>query len=552
MKPLRLWKTGSDRRSIRSLRACIALSLAVLLLCGCGSTSMSGSAGAGQADSAGAEAAELTCQPAELISGVETREKIVSLVLEGSVDDTILYGILDVLKEHSIPATFFVSGTMVDEQPEIVRKIAAEGFDIGNYGMSGASMMEKNTPQQNVYQFEKTQKMIFQNCLAVPALARANGTDYTREVLQAVTAAGLDAAVNPDFYVNHKSFQSLADARYLVNSLMCGSLISVKLGQELTLEELGAEGRKWDEKPAIDPPPSIAEDGMSQLEENPYENLKQSVLWLLECLDEKGYTVVSLRELKAAEESFLGEGTELSGEVQALADYNRYSVPVTQEPLAIGAQGNASSAELEGTVIVGDSVTESLSSYIRWKREKEPEYLHGVEFLTADNATVERLLSDALFTPEVPQEDPEADPAGALLRVEDALAAMGAKRICLMVRSGNSRAYTGEKFMKNYRMLIANIREKNPDAEIIVQSLPPVMPGSGTPNSGNLFRLNLMLYSLCARYGISFVDSAFALRDAAGELRPEFCLDGATYGKHLNADGCEAWIEFFTTHFPQA
>ena len=44
--------------------------------------------------------------------------------------------ILDILKEEKITATFFVLGTKVEENPEILKRIYEEGHYIGNHGYS--------------------------------------------------------------------------------------------------------------------------------------------------------------------------------------------------------------------------------------------------------------------------------------------------------------------------------------------------------------------------------------------------------------------------------
>lgn len=44
--------------------------------------------------------------------------------------------ILDVLREHGVKATFFVCGAAAERHPELVRRIAAEGHEIGNHTYS--------------------------------------------------------------------------------------------------------------------------------------------------------------------------------------------------------------------------------------------------------------------------------------------------------------------------------------------------------------------------------------------------------------------------------
>ena len=41
--------------------------------------------------------------------------------------------ILDVLAKHQVPAAFFVVGTYIEQNPELVKRMAAEGHIVGNH-----------------------------------------------------------------------------------------------------------------------------------------------------------------------------------------------------------------------------------------------------------------------------------------------------------------------------------------------------------------------------------------------------------------------------------
>lgn len=49
-------------------------------------------------------------------------------------------GLLDVLKEEKIPAAFFVVGNFVEENPELVKRMAEEGHIVGNHTMHHPDM----------------------------------------------------------------------------------------------------------------------------------------------------------------------------------------------------------------------------------------------------------------------------------------------------------------------------------------------------------------------------------------------------------------------------
>ena len=44
--------------------------------------------------------------------------------------------VLEILREHQVPATFFVCGKNVEKHPDLLRRIVAEGHEVGNHTYS--------------------------------------------------------------------------------------------------------------------------------------------------------------------------------------------------------------------------------------------------------------------------------------------------------------------------------------------------------------------------------------------------------------------------------
>lgn len=483
-------------------------------------------------------------EPAPLYSAVETDKKVVALVFEGYTDADTMDRVLGVLTELDVKPMFFVSGIMATEQPEMVQSLAAHGYKLGNYAIAAAKKMENNTVLQNVHQFEKTQALITEVSGQTPTLACANGSEYTVPLLQAVAAAGLEGAVEPNAYINHKSFTTYQDAGNFVSNTVRGSIISVKLGQELDLKEFGDEAQELDEKPAVDPSPSIEDDKLAT-EDYKYEGVVDNVRWLIENLKAQDYVIVTPERLKKYEKSLLGEAIPLSKQAAAVSEFSNYTLPVTDAPLESVKTEEGKYADLRGCVFVGDSVTQGLQSYVKWKQTTSPGYMSDTYFLTAANASVEKLASTMTFT-SIKDEEGKTK-----VSIEEAIAELSPRSVYLMLRCDNLRAYSDEKFLINYRLLIYRIREANPGVQVVVQSIPPVSASRmGTPTNMQIFRLNLMLFKMCAQYGIPYIDVAYAVRNNVGALREDYCLDEATMGMHLSDAGCEAWIEYLINHIP--
>lgn len=59
--------------------------------------------------------------------------KYVALTFDDGPHETVTYEILDVLKKYDARATFFVLGVHAEDHPEVLKRVAAEGHEIGNH-----------------------------------------------------------------------------------------------------------------------------------------------------------------------------------------------------------------------------------------------------------------------------------------------------------------------------------------------------------------------------------------------------------------------------------
>ncbi|SMB94135.1 Peptidoglycan/xylan/chitin deacetylase, PgdA/CDA1 family [Desulfonispora thiosulfatigenes DSM 11270] len=60
----------------------------------------------------------------------------VALTINVDWGEEIIPGMLDVLKEKNVKATFFITGRFADKFPDIIKTIVKEGHEIGNHGYS--------------------------------------------------------------------------------------------------------------------------------------------------------------------------------------------------------------------------------------------------------------------------------------------------------------------------------------------------------------------------------------------------------------------------------
>ncbi len=84
-------------------------------------------------------------------------EKVVYLTFDNGYEQGYTEGILDVLKNESVPAIFFVTGHYVKSEPSLVKRMVDEGHIVGNhsYHHPDFSIMSKNTIREELETLEQ-------------------------------------------------------------------------------------------------------------------------------------------------------------------------------------------------------------------------------------------------------------------------------------------------------------------------------------------------------------------------------------------------------------
>ena len=86
---------------------------------------------AGEAPRGNASAQELAQYDAVYMG--DPAEPVLYLTFDAGYENGYMEGILDTLAKHKTPAAFFVVGTYIQQHPELVKRMAAEGHIVGNH-----------------------------------------------------------------------------------------------------------------------------------------------------------------------------------------------------------------------------------------------------------------------------------------------------------------------------------------------------------------------------------------------------------------------------------
>ena len=71
--------------------------------------------------------------------------------------------ILEILKKHDIKATFFVVGSYIKTNPDLVKQMVAEGHIVGNHTMNHPNMSKMSTLDEFKNEIEPVEKL-FKEC----------------------------------------------------------------------------------------------------------------------------------------------------------------------------------------------------------------------------------------------------------------------------------------------------------------------------------------------------------------------------------------------------
>ena len=99
----------------------------------------------GDAPVGNANAAQLKKYDAAYIG--DTSEKVIYLTFDAGYENGCTAKILDILKEHQVPAAFFLVGNYVEKNGDLVRRMVEEGHIVGNHTMHHYDMSKIKDPQ---------------------------------------------------------------------------------------------------------------------------------------------------------------------------------------------------------------------------------------------------------------------------------------------------------------------------------------------------------------------------------------------------------------------
>ena len=171
------------------------------------------------------------------------------------------------------------------------------------------------------------------------------------------------------------------------------------------------------------------------------------------------------------------------------------------------------------SVFVGDSIMVGFRNYVSSHPDSP---ISGAQFLAATS------FSAAHACNPVSKDSLQPTYQGAKRNVWDSISMMGAKHVFVMFGTNDLIAHNVYDTEKMILQLIDKILEVNPDVDIHVISMTPILATAqkkGALNNESIPILNKRLYADCLKNGYSYVELHKYLVDENGGLRKEYCSD---------------------------
>ncbi len=168
---------------------------------------------------------------------VQTEEKKVALTFDAAWGGDKTQGILDILKENDVSATFFLVGFWVDKYPELVRKIYDQKLDIGNH-----SKNHLNMPKLSVSQMDEEFSYVNDGVKKItgesPKFFRAPFGDYSNSVIDEASAHGLTSIQWDVDSLDWKGISSREITNRVLKKVQNGSIILFHNNSDHVLDAL--------------------------------------------------------------------------------------------------------------------------------------------------------------------------------------------------------------------------------------------------------------------------------------------------------------------------
>ena len=207
--------------------------------------------------------------------------------------------------------------------------------------------------------------------------------------------------------------------------------------------------------------------------------------------------------------------------------------PITLERLESGEFDSY----FNDTLLIGDSLTDMLSGYVRQRRETEKDLLGNAQLFGVKGMNIKTACQD-VASPG----DRTYRYRGKAVSITQLINACGPKRVFVMLGVNDVADRPYETVKEQFALLIDAIHEKCPDTELVIQGVLPISKKYCEMKGVEIAYFNgfnEVLSEVCAEHGAGFLDFSKELMDENGYLAQSLSSDQQF---HLSRNGEAIWI----------
>lgn len=168
---------------------------------------------------------------------VDTQEKQVAISFDAAWGADKTEGIMEILKEYNAGATFFLVGFWVDDYPEMTKKIAENGFEIGTHSNTHPDMakLSKETIKNEL----ETSVSKIETCVGKEVtLFRAPYGSYNNDLLDTASSLNLKTIQWDVDSLDWKGLSASEITKRVMGKVKNGSIILMHNNSDNVLDAL--------------------------------------------------------------------------------------------------------------------------------------------------------------------------------------------------------------------------------------------------------------------------------------------------------------------------
>ncbi len=144
---------------------------------------------------------------------------------------------LELLDQYKVKATFFVNGTDIAKQPELIQEIKQRGHEIGNLTLNELTDFDDLSISEAGKQVLKPSVLLKELTNQNMNIIRIPNSDYPEQTLKILSAANFPYVINEGIRLKSSYFRSEKEAMTMVDLIETSNILTFDLQEDIHIED---------------------------------------------------------------------------------------------------------------------------------------------------------------------------------------------------------------------------------------------------------------------------------------------------------------------------